>query len=57
MDTDILDLENPQLQRYLVNGDPLLEADKKNKYLNVLLDYVAARKVDFRANTPADRHF
>jgi hypothetical protein len=29
-DNDILDIENPQLQRYLMNGDPLLpEHDRK----------------------------
>ena len=32
-DKEILDFENPQLQRYLINGAPILEADKKNEYL------------------------
>ncbi len=38
-DANILDIENPQLQRYLMNGDPLLP-QHNNKYMNILMDYV-----------------
>lgn len=50
-DADILDIENPQLQRYLMNGDPLLpEHDKK--YMRELVNYVHARRNDYKNNTP-----
>ena len=50
-DADILDIENPQLQRYLMNGDPILpEHDKK--YMRELVKYVHARKTDYKNNVP-----
>ena len=54
-DSHVLDLENPQLQRYLMNGDDILpEHDKK--YMRILVDYVEARKVDYKANVPQYEH-
>ena len=50
-DNDVLNFENPQLQRYLINGNPL-DKEHDNKYMRVLVDYVAARKKDYRANVP-----
>ncbi len=38
-DSEILDIENPQLQRYLVNGDPLRE-EHNTTYMRELKDYV-----------------
>ena len=52
-DKDILDIENPSLQRYLLNGDPI-EEQHNNKYLNILVKYVEARKVDYAANVPKE---
>ena len=53
-DADVLDIENPQLQRYLMNGDSILP-EHDNKYINILVDYVEARKTDYAANVPASR--
>ena len=50
-DQDILNIENPSLQRYLVNGEPL-EEQHNNKYMNILVKYVDARKSDYAANVP-----
>ena len=50
-DTDILDMENPSLQRYLLNGDEVRPEDD-SKYLRVLINYVEARKADYAANVP-----
>ena len=56
-DADVLDIENPQLQRYLMNGDPVLE-EHDNKYVNILVNYVDARKEDYASNVPKSRlHF
>ena len=38
-DDDILDIENPSLQRYLMNGDDILP-EHNNKYMNILVDYM-----------------
>merc|ERR1712046_76049 len=51
-DNDILDMENPTLQRYFIEGRPLLPEDEDNKYLKIIIDYVAARKEDYYANVP-----
>ena len=52
-DNDILNVENPQLQRYLLNGEnPLPEHD--TKYLKELILYISARKKNFAANTPSN---
>ena len=50
-DNDILDIENPQLQRYLMNGDPLLP-EHDRKYMRAMVQYVEARKTDYAKNTP-----
>ena len=52
-DNDILDIENPSLQRYLLNGDPI-EVEHDNKYMNILVSYVEARKTDYAANVPKE---
>ena len=50
-DANVLDIENPQLQRNLMNGDPLLP-QHDNKYMNILMKYVEARKFDYANNIP-----
>ena len=50
-DQQILNMENPDLQRYLINGLPL-KPEHDQKYLRILVDYVAARKEDYVANVP-----
>eukprot|EP00347_Sterkiella_histriomuscorum_P022371 403330721 len=51
-DSDILDIENPQLQRYFVNGDGILDEHKNKKYVKVVQDYVERRKQDYYGNIP-----
>ena len=53
-DMQVLDLENPSMQRYLLNGEPLLP-EHDNKYMNILVDYVEARKDDYAGNVPRSR--
>ena len=53
-DMQVLDLENPSMQRYLLNGEPLLP-EHDNKYMNILVDYVEARKDDYAGNVPHSR--
>lgn len=55
-DKDILDIENPQLQRYLVNGESLLP-QHNSKYMKTMCDYVQARKSDYHANVPKQPAF
>ena len=55
-DKDVLDIENPQMQRYLMNGDPIQE-QHNTKYMNILVKYVDDRKVDFAGNVPEHRKF
>ena len=50
-DQNVLDIENPSLQRYLMNGEDLLP-QHNNKYMNILMEYVQARKVDYFGNIP-----
>ena len=50
-DEDILDMENPQLQRYLMNGEAL-EPEHDTKYMNILVEYVGLRKSDYSNNVP-----
>ena len=45
-DNDVLDVENPSLYRYLVNGDTV-EEQHKNKYVNLLVEYVEKRKTNY----------
>lgn len=54
-DMEVLDVENPQLLRYLMNGDSLL-AEHDTKYMRQLVDYVEARKTDYAANVPTYEH-
>ena len=53
-DNDILDIENPSLQRYLMNGDDILP-EHNNKYMNILVDYMENRKIDYASNVPSSR--
>ena len=53
-DAEILDIENPQLQRYLMNGDDLLP-EHDCKYMRLLVDYMDARKTDYANNVPRSR--
>ena len=53
-DDNILDIENPQLQRYLMNGEDILP-EHDNKYMNVLVNYIEARKHDYVGNVPESR--
>ena len=50
-DHQILSVENPSLQRYLVNGEPVLP-EHDNKYMRILLEYMKARKADYFGNIP-----
>ena len=50
-DYQILSIENPSLQRYLINGEPIIE-EHQNKWMGILMDYVNARKTDYYANVP-----
>ena len=52
-DHEILNVENPQMQRYLMNGEELLP-EHDNRYMNVLLQYIEARKKDYHGNIPKD---
>ena len=51
-DFDILSIENPSLQRYLINGEPVTIAEHNNRYVKVLLKYVQDRKTDYYNNIP-----
>ena len=53
-DDEILDIENPQMQRYLMNGEDLLP-EHDNKYMRILVEYVEARKNDYANNVPRSR--
>ena len=52
-DEQILGMENPSLQRYLVNGEPV-QPEHECKYVTILVDYVKARKNNYSANVPAE---
>jgi len=54
-DADVLDIENPQMQRYLMNGEDLLP-QHDNKYMRILVDYVEARRTDYQNNVPKYDH-
>ena len=45
-DRDVLDVETPSLNRYLVNEDEV-EEQHKNRYIKLLVEYVEARKKDY----------
>ena len=55
-DDQVLDIENPQLQRYLMNGEPLLEEHAEMHYINALVDYVELRKTNYAAAVPNYAH-
>mmetsp|Transcript_17646 Transcript_17646/g.29809 ORF Transcript_17646/g.29809 Transcript_17646/m.29809 type:complete len:92 (-) Transcript_17646:43-318(-) len=50
-DYQILSMENPLLQRYLINGEPIAP-EHDGRFMQVLLNYVQARKDDYHANVP-----
>ena len=50
-DRDVLNIENPQLIRYFMNGDAL-QPEHDNKYMRILKQYVEDRKRDYKANVP-----
>ena len=52
-DHQILSVENPSLQRYLVNGEVVLP-EHDNKYMRILMKYMIARKADYFNNVPAE---
>ena len=47
----ILSVENPSLQRYLVNGEDVLP-EHDNKYMRILLKYMDARRTNYAGNVP-----
>ena len=50
-DAEIISMENPLMQRYLINGD-MVQPEHDTKWMKVLLNYVDARKKDYYANIP-----
>ena len=42
-ENEIMSMENPQLVKYLMNGDPVMDKHKTN-HMDKLLDYVEKRK-------------
>ena len=52
-DNEIVSVENPSLQRYLVEGQKILP-EHDTKYMRILMLYVAARKSDYHGNVPKD---
>ena len=42
-DNDVLSLENPTLQKYLMNGDKL-RPDHDKKWMRLIVEYVNSRK-------------
>ena len=54
-DHQILSIENPSLQRYLINGEDVLE-EHQNKYMQILVDYVKARKTNYYDNVPKEEY-
>ena len=52
-DYEILSVENPSLQRYLINGEPIVE-EHQNEMMYKLLKYIDARKKDYHGNIPKD---
>jgi succinate dehydrogenase flavin-adding protein (antitoxin of CptAB toxin-antitoxin module) len=53
-DSEILNMENPQLQRYLFNNEPL-EAHHDTKYMRALVQYVHLRKTDYAKYVPPQK--
>tara|TARA_B110000285_G_C14685552_1_gene406678 strand:+ start:169 stop:561 length:393 start_codon:yes stop_codon:yes gene_type:complete len=52
-DHQILSVENPSLQRYLINGEGVLP-EHDNKYMRILLKYMNARRIDYHGNVPSE---
>ncbi len=50
-DKDVLEIESPQLWKYVINGEPIAP-EHNNKYMNVLMDYVIKRRTDYKSNVP-----
>ena len=53
-DNEIVSMENPAMQRVLINGEPIQDPAHDTKYLRILIDYVAARKRDYKNNVPEE---
>eukprot|EP00351_Strombidinopsis_sp_SopsisLIS2011_P003512 CAMPEP_0116876600 /NCGR_PEP_ID=MMETSP0463-20121206/8505_1 /TAXON_ID=181622 /ORGANISM="Strombidinopsis sp, Strain SopsisLIS2011" /LENGTH=66 /DNA_ID=CAMNT_0004523293 /DNA_START=363 /DNA_END=563 /DNA_ORIENTATION=+ len=54
-DDEVLNIENPQLQRYFVNGENL-KKEHDTRFLKELKNYVQARKDDYYGNIPDEEH-
>ena len=52
-DEQIVSLENPSMQRYLLNGEPV-ELQHDTKYLRKLLEYIGNRKDNYQAYVPKE---
>ena len=52
-DREIITIENPQMQRYMINGDPILP-EHDTKWMKILMKYIEARKTDYYNNIPKD---
>ena len=52
-DKEIISMENPSMQRYLINGDIVLP-EHNTKWMKIVLEYVDARKKDYYANIPKE---
>ena len=50
-DHEIVSMENPQMQRYMINGDAVLP-EHECKWLTIILKYIQARKTDYYNNIP-----
>ena len=50
-DHEILSIENPSMQRYFINGEPVIPEHDVH-YVRVLIDYIDARKKDYSGNIP-----
>ncbi len=52
-DKDVLSMENPSLQRYLMNGDPLAP-EHNTKYMRLLVTYVNNRMRNYKEYKPRE---
>jgi succinate dehydrogenase flavin-adding protein (antitoxin of CptAB toxin-antitoxin module) len=50
-DDEVLNIENPQLQRYFMNQEPL-QPEHNTRYVNALVEYVNLRKVNYAKYVP-----
>ena len=56
-DDEILNVENPVMQRYLVNGERPLAPEHDTKYMNIMCEYVELRKSDYKNNVPVEHQW